>query len=182
MWKWGREMQVVLGIVTTLFITLGLHWSEEIPKVGLSFIWLGAATFVILVVSLAKGRKRYGVAEVASDMESMSASLADFAGERERYDPVSRIKMPKPDRDDDRKHEEWKRQTQELIEYGSATMDIYRRRFASRVRYLVKEARKLGYEDKELGSLCEHPVNRLAIQMLSDRMGALSLRMKKEVR
>ena len=57
-----------------------------------------------------------------------------------------------------------------------------RRRFAAKVNYLVREARKLGYEDEELDSLYKHPTNRLGIEVLSDKMGALSLRMKKEMK
>ena len=182
MWKWRNDIRVILGILTSVFIAVGLELREEIPKMGFSFIVLGAASFIILIISLLKGRKRYGVAELASDMETMSASLADFAGERRRDDPINRIKMPKPNWDDNRKHEEWEDQTQELIEYGSATMDIYRRRFASKVTHLVEEARKLGYQDKEIDSLYKHPTNRLGIEMLSDRMGALSLRMKREIK
>jgi hypothetical protein len=181
MWKWGREIQVVFGILTTVFIAVGLYLMEEIPKMGLSFIVLGAVSFVLLVVSLVKSRKRYGVAELASDMETLSDDLADFVGERGRSDPTNRIKMPKPNWDDERKHEEWEMQTQELIEYGSDTIRIYRRRFASKVAYLVEEAGKLGYQEKEIDSLYKHPTNRLGIEMLSDRMGALSLRMKKEI-
>jgi len=181
MWKWRREIHFILGILTGVFIAVGLDWREEIPKMGFSFIVLGAASFIILIISLLKGRKRYGVTELASEMETMSARLADFVGERGRSDPINRIKMPKPNWDDGRKHEEWEEQKQELIEYGSETMRIYRRRFASKVTYLVKEARKLGYQDKDLDSLYEHPTNRLGIEMLSDKMGALSLRMKKEI-
>lgn len=181
MWKWGNEIHIILGILTGVFITVGLELRQEIPQMGVSFVVLGGGTFVILVVSLAKGRKRYGVAEVAKDMQSMSETLADFAGERERHETVSIVRRSNPNWDDDRKQEEFEKQRQELIGYGSETMSIYRRRFASRVRFLVKKARKLGYGNKELDSLCEHPVNRLAIQMLSDRMGELSLRMKKEI-
>lgn len=179
MWNWRQQ---ILALCTAVFISAGLALRKEIPQLGFSFIGLGATCFIILIVLLLKGRKKYGVAELASDMETMSANLADFVGERERYDPINRIKMNKPNWDDDRKHEEWEEQTQELIEYASATMGVYRRRFASKVTYLVKEARKLGYQDEELDSLYKHPTNRLGIEMLSDRLGALSLRMKKEIK
>ena len=182
MWKWRHEIRVILGILTGVFIGVGLDWREEIPTMGFSFITLGAASFIILIILLLKGRKRYGVAELASDMETVSADLADFVGERERYNPINRIKMTKPNWDDDRKHEEWEEQTQELIGYSSATMDIYRKRFASKVMHLVEEARKLGYQDKDLDSLYGHPTNRLGIEMLSDKMGALSLRMKRGIK
>jgi len=175
-------VEVVSGILTAVFIAVGLDQMEETQKLGWSFIVLGCVSFVVLVVWLVKGRKRYGVAELASDMETMSASLADFVGERGRSDPVNRIKMPRPNWDDERRHEEWEDRTQELMEYASETVRIYRRRFAAKVNYLVREARKLGYEDEELDSLYKHPTNRLGIEVLSDKMGALSLRMKKEMK
>jgi len=180
--KWRHEIRIILGILTGVFIAVGLDWREEIPEMGFSFIALGAASFIMLIILLLKGRKRYGVEELASDMETMSANLADFVGERERSDPINRIKMPKPNWDDDRKHEEWEEQRQELIGYSSATMDIYRKRFAGKVMHLVEEAQKLGYQDKELDSVYKHPTNRLGIGMLSDRMRALSLRMKREIK
>lgn len=176
MWKWRREIHFIL---TCVFLAVGLECREEIPRMGLSFIVLGAASFIILMISLSKGRRRF--TELASEMETMSARLADFVGERGRSEAINRIKMPKPNWDDGRKHEEWEEQTQKSIEYSSETMRIYRRRFASKVTYLVKEARKLGYQDKDLDSLYEHPTNRLGIEMLSDKMGAVSLRMKKEI-
>lgn len=182
MWKWRHEIRVILGILTGVFIGVGLDRMEEIPEMGFSFIALGVASFIILIILLLKDRKGYGVAELASDMETMSANLADFVGERERYDPINRIKRPKPNWDDDRNHEEWEEQTQELIGYSSATMDIYRKRFAGKVMHLVEEPQKLGYQDKELDSVYKPPTNRLGIGMLSDRMGALSLRMKKEIK
>ena len=174
-------VQQILALCTAVFITAGLALRKEIPQLGFPFIAVGAACFIILIVLLLKGRKKYGVAELASEMEGTSTNLADFAGERERGDPIHRIKMNKPNWDDARKHEEWEEKTRELIEYGSETIRIYRRRFAGKVTYLVKEARKFGYKDKELDSLYEHPTNRLGIEMLSDRMGALALRMKKEI-
>ena len=182
MWKWRHEIRTILGILTGVFIGVGLNRMEETPGMGISFIVLGVASFIILIILLLKGRKRYGIAELASDMETMSANLVDFVGERQRSDPINRIKMPRPNWDDERKHEAREEQKQELIEYGSETMRIYRRRFASKVTYLVKEARKLGYQDEDLDSLYEHPVNRLVIEMISDKMGALSLRMKKETK
>lgn len=153
---------------------------EEIPEMGFSFIVLGAASFIILIISLLKGR--YGVAELASDMETTGADLADFAGERRREDPINRVKMPKRNWDDNRKHEESQERTRELIEYSSATMAIYRRRFAGKVIHLVEEAKKLGYQDKELDLVYQHPTNRLGIERLSDRMRALSLRMKRKIK
>jgi hypothetical protein len=182
MWKWIYEIRVILGILTGVFIGIGLDQREEIPEMGWSFIAAGAACFIVMIILLLKGRKRYGVAELASDMETMSANLADFVGERERYDPINRIKMPGPNWDDGRKHEEWEEQTQELLGYSSATMDIYRKRFARKVIHLIEEAQKLGYRDKELDSVYKHPTNKLGIGILSDRMGALSLRMRKEVK
>lgn len=173
---------IVLGILTGVFIAVGLEWREEIPEMGWSFVGGGVVCFIVLIILLLKGRKRYGVAELASDMEAMSANLVDFIGERRRYDPINRFKMPRPNWDDGRKHEEWEEQTQELIGYSSATMDIYRKRYARKVIHLVEEAERLGYRDKELDSVYKHPTNVLGIGTLSDRMGALSLRMIKDVK
>jgi hypothetical protein len=179
MWNWRLQ---ILALFTALFIPVGLALREEIPRLGFSFIGLGGVSLIILIVLLLKGRKKYGVAELASDMATMSAELADFIGERGSYDPINRIKMPKPNWDDNRKHEEWQERTEELIGYSSATMAIYRERFARKVIYLVEEARKLGYQDKELDRVYQHPTNPLGIGMLSDRMGALSLRMEKDIK
>jgi hypothetical protein len=179
MWNWREQ---ILALCTALFFTAGLTLRKEIPNLGFSFIGLGSACLMILIVLWLKGRKKYGVAGLASDMETMSPNLADFIEERGRADPTNRIKMPKPNWDDDRKHEEWEEQRRELIEYGRETMRIYGRRFAARVAYLVREARKLGYEDEELDRLYQHRTNRLSIGMLSDKMGALSLRMRKDMK
>ena len=180
----SMRIRILLYLSPLAGVVIGIGWDfrGEVPSVGFSLIGLGAIYFIILISLVLKGRKRYGVAELASEMETMSANLADFVGERGRSDPTNRIKMPKPNWDDDRKREEWEAKTQELIEYSSETMRIYRRRFGGKVTYLVKEARKSGYQDEELDRLYQHPTNRLGIEMLSDRIGALSLRMEKDIK
>jgi hypothetical protein len=179
---WKRILQF-LPSIGLFVIGGGLQLSGvEIPWLGFSLIGLGGLLLIIPLYSWLKNRKRYGVAELASDMATMSAGLAAFVAERQRYDPTYRIKALNPNWDDNRKHEQWQEHTQEVMGYSSATVDIYRQRFASKVIHLVEEAQKLGYQDKELTSMYQHPVNTLTIGMLSDRMGALSLRIKRDIK
>lgn len=173
--KWGREIQVVLGVLTTIFVAVGLYLMEKIPNMGLFFIVLSVLSFVLLVASLVKGRRRYGVEELGSEMEGMSADIADFVDERSRVNPICGFFANKHNWDG----EEGRRR---LTEYKSENIRIYERRFGGKVKYLVKEAGKCGYVDTELNSFYEHPADLLAVRMLSDRMRALALRMKKEAR
>ena len=71
----------------------------------------------------------------------------------------------------------WEQSIIELMEDSSESRYLYLRDFASRASFLYEECKKRGLTDNELDGLVEDAVNRLGMERVAIKLGALVLQL-----
>jgi hypothetical protein len=155
--------------------TMPLVWAIVGGSVGGIFIVYGIVGYLVAP----KAKKANKIPETVQEMKSIADEISRFVSSRRQYDPSNRPSWLVPGSDswdEERRNEEVRRHTQQMTDFFSETMNLYRERFAGVVIHLVEEVMRLGYRDDELERYHQRPGNIFGIETVANRLSALAQR------
>ncbi|MEE9559077.1 MAG: hypothetical protein V3V94_06270 [Candidatus Brocadiales bacterium] len=148
---------------TMIYLKGFLNWAiqDTLSITGIIFFVVILVLIILAYIDtrLSKPRKK----QLKEQCSTLSNEILQFLNTRQQSKP----NLPSP-------QDDWNEQINKTIRYEDETVTLFHQIFGPRVIVLYENLNELGFSDKKIDSLYEHPTNALGIRELGQRLGALA--------